>query len=122
MTSFKSCIPNKVLSPEQIHALDLPIGIKVSIEITNPHLRADLGIEKGYLTITDSGYTFNFDSEGEEIIDAYEYLQQRFNEGCWVRFSLTSDKPIWYIWQSKPWCYGKPREGVKTLFIGSPNS
>jgi hypothetical protein len=124
MANVKSRFCSQVLSAKQIQSLGLPVGSKVLIELITPHLQSfwgGLGKESGYLTITSDGYTLKFDSEDEEITEAYEYLQGRVKEGCCVRFSLPSDKPIWYTWQSKPWCCGKSRDGVKTLFIGSPN-
>ena len=111
-------IYTQVLSETQIRSLDLPVRSKVLIELTIRHLedfQAGLGKELGYLTTTDDGYTLNFDSEGEEIIEPYEYLQERVNEGCWVRFAPPSDKPVFYVWQSSDWKYNA--KGILTISL-----
>jgi hypothetical protein len=102
----------KVLSGSQIRSLDLPVSSKVLIEFTTPHsesFRAFPGKESGYLTIASDGYTLKFESFDEEIIEALEYLQEQVNEGCWLRFAIPSNKPVWYVWQSSDWKYNANR-------------
>jgi hypothetical protein len=108
----------KVLSDSQIRSLNLPIGSKVSLEFTAQHLegfQACLGKESGHLTTTSDGYTLKIDSDDEEIIEAYKYLQERVDEGCWVRFALHGDKPTFYVWQSSDWKYNA--NGILTISL-----
>ena len=107
MTSSTSRIYTRILSESQIRSLGLSIGSKISIEITNPSSIPN--IEFGYLTVTDGGYTLTIDSDGEEIIEAYEYLQGRVDEGCLVRFAPPSDKSTFYAWQVIDWKYNSER-------------
>jgi hypothetical protein len=122
MTNSKSRIYTQALSESQIRSLDLPVDSKVLLEITNPSggaLPVKIGdkvgfesipsIEFGYLTTTSDGYTLKFDSDDEEITEAYEYLQERVNEGFRLRFAPPSDKPVWYVWQSSDWKYNTNR-------------
>jgi hypothetical protein len=107
MTSSKSRIQTQI-SESQIRSLGLPVGSKVLLELTNPRLENfidGLGKELGYLTITSDGYTLKIDSDDKEITEAYEYLQERINEGSRLKFAPPSDKPVFYIWQSSDWKY-----------------
>lgn len=124
MVTSKSPIFTQVLSESQIQSLTLPVGSKILIEITN--LTSEVStvpvkvgdkvgfesipsIEFGYITVTSDGYTLRIDSNGEEITEAYKYLQGRVNEGCWVRFAPPSDNPVFYVWQSSNWEYNAKR-------------
>ena len=124
MSNSTSRIYTRILSESQIRSLGLSVGSKVLIEITNPigeilPVPVKIGdkvgfesipnIELGYLTVTDGGYTLRIDSDGEEIIEAYEYLQGRVDEGCLVRFAPPSDKSTFYAWQVIDWKYNSER-------------
>ncbi len=111
-------IYTQVLSETQIRSLNLPVESKVLLELTNPRLENSLdglGKESGYLTTTTDGYTLRIDSDDEEIAEAYEYLQERVNDGCWVRFSPPSDKSTFYVWQAFDWKYNSA--GILTISL-----
>jgi hypothetical protein len=118
MATSKSRTFIQSLSESQIQSLALPVGSKILIEIATPAnevspvpikigdkvgFESIPSIEFGYLTVTNDGYTLRIDSGGEEITEAYEYLQGRVNEGCRVKFALPSDNPTWYYWKSIDW-------------------
>jgi hypothetical protein len=110
----------RILSESQIQTLDLPVGSIVLIEVTDPRLTAinpDLGKQYGEIAITDDGYTLKIDSEDEEIPEFIEYLQNLVNGGSWVRFALPDNRSTWWVWQEKPWQYGKNSKGVKALYL-----
>jgi hypothetical protein len=110
----------RILSEQQIEALDLPVGSIVLIEVTDPRLDAInpyLGKQYGEIAITDDGYTLKIGSEDEAIAEPLEYLQNLVNGGSWVRFALSDNRSTWWVWQEKPWQYGKNLKGVKTLYI-----
>lgn len=107
MPNSISRIYTRILSESQIRSLELSVGSKVLIEITD--LGSIPNIEFGCLTITDGGYTLTIDSDGEEIDEAYEYLQRLVDEKCLVRFAPPSDKSIFYVWQFLDWKYNSAR-------------
>jgi hypothetical protein len=125
MANLNSRTYIKTLSESQMQVLSLPVGSKVLIKITNPigevsplpikigdkvGFERVLSIEDGEITIDNDGaYTLRIDSESDRIVDAYKHLQQQVNKGCWVRFALPSNKPIWYLWQSINWKYNSTR-------------
>jgi hypothetical protein len=107
---------NQILSKSQIQSLGLPIGSKVLIELTNPTGKVSAkqigdevgyecvpGIEFGQITILEGGYSLKLDSDDEEIIEAYEHLQELVNKGYRVRFALPSDRSTLWVWQQEPW-------------------
>ncbi len=122
--------PPIVLCPEQISLLDLSIGSQILIEITNPigSVRAiQIGDVAGYeripkkefgaIVISTDGYTLKLDSADEEIPNAYEYLQERSNEGHSIRFAFPDDESTWWVWQTQPWQKG--RKGLTIAFNGA---
>jgi hypothetical protein len=130
MPNSTSRIYTQILSESQIRSLGSSVGSKVLIEITNPigeilPVPVKIGdkvgfesipsIEFGYLTVTSDGYILRIDSGGEEIIEAYKYLQERVNEGCWLRFAPRGDRPVWYLWQSIDWKYNA--KGILTISL-----
>jgi hypothetical protein len=109
------------LCESQIQLLDLPIGSKLSIQLSNSRLdnyQAGLGKDSGYITITEDVYTLKLASLDEEIVQAYGFLQEQTNDGYRVMFSL-SDRPfVWFHWGEIPWRWHQVN-GVKSLRISN---
>jgi hypothetical protein len=111
--------PPPILCENQVEILGLPIGSMLSVELSNP-LVENYPEEIGSITLSADGYTLKIDSEDGEITEAYEYLQERVSAGYTVRFALLSDEPTWYVWGSKPWHWGKTKEGLEALVVYNP--